>query len=91
MATRMALASVVVAAFPVFFATSVQAVEGRIGTIRVCSETNETRCTTGAVRQTTLGRQVQLPGGSWVDCAGDCRQKLRIKTVDFWYDQMLRF
>ena len=36
---------------------------------------------TGAVRQTSLGPQVQLPGGSWVycrtSCADACRQTSR--------------
>ena len=38
----------------------------------------------GPVRRTRLGRQVQLPGGSWVDCSKSCAETLRIKTVDFW-------
>ena len=38
----------------------------------------------GPVRYTRLGRQVQLPGGSWVYCAKSCAETLRIKTVDFW-------
>jgi len=38
----------------------------------------------GRVRQTQLGRQVQLPGGSWVYCSNSCTETLRVKTVDFW-------
>jgi hypothetical protein len=30
---------------------------------------------------------VRLPGGTWIDCAGDCRDKLRAETIDFWYEQ----
>jgi hypothetical protein len=48
------------------------------------------KCTTGAVRNTTYGKQVQLPGGKWIDCAGDCSRKLRKNTVDFWQEQMLQ-
>ena len=39
---------------------------------------------TGAVRQTSLGPQVQLPGGSWVYCRTSCTDTLRVETVDFW-------
>lgn len=38
----------------------------------------------GAVRHTNLGRQVQLPGGSWVYCERSCSETLRANTVDFW-------
>jgi hypothetical protein len=47
-------------------------------------------CATGTIRNTAYGKQVQLPGGTWVDCAGDCREKLRKKTVDYWHEQMLQ-
>ena len=40
---------------------------------------------TGAVRQTSLGPQVQLPGGSWVHCRTSCADTLRVETVDFWH------
>lgn len=39
------------------------------------------------VRRTRLGPQVQLPGGSWVDCANSCAETLRVKTVDFWQSE----
>ena len=39
---------------------------------------------TGAVRPTSLGPQVQLPGGSWVYCRTSCSDTLRVETVDFW-------
>ena len=38
----------------------------------------------GPVRHTRLGRQVRLPGGSWVYCSKSCAETLRVKTVDFW-------
>lgn len=68
---------------------SALAVEGRLGTVKACSAVLAGKCATGVVRNTTYGQQVQLPGGTWVDCAGDCRRKLRKSTVDFWQEQML--
>lgn len=41
----------------------------------------------GAVRATSLGNQVQLPGGSWVYCRRSCSETLRAETVDFWEAQ----
>lgn len=38
----------------------------------------------GLVRPTSLGPQVQLPGGSWVYCKRSCAETLRAETVDFW-------
>lgn len=38
----------------------------------------------GAVRRTSLGPQVQLPGGSWIYCRISCSETLRVETVDFW-------
>lgn len=38
----------------------------------------------GAVRNTPRGRQVQLPGGSWIYCRATCASTLREETVDFW-------
>lgn len=38
----------------------------------------------GPVRQTSLGLQVKLPGGSWVYCRRSCSETLRVETVDFW-------
>jgi hypothetical protein len=29
-------------------------------------------------------RQVQLPGGTWIDCRQTCSDTLRRETVDFW-------
>ncbi len=37
------------------------------------------------VRAGPSGRpQVQLPGGTWIDCAYTCSDTLRRETVDFW-------
>ena len=66
------------------------AMDGRVGAVKACSEVNSDKCATGTIRNTAYGKEVQLPGGTWVDCAGDCREKLRKKTVDFWHEQMLR-
>jgi len=50
----------------------------------------------GAVRLGQYGRQVQLPGGTWVDCVKPglifrrnrpCTETLRMETVDFWESQ----
>lgn len=38
----------------------------------------------GPVRATPRGRQVQLPGGSWIYCRATCSDTLREETVDFW-------
>lgn len=37
---------------------------------------------TGAVRQTELGPQVQLPSGHWEYCRRSCAETLRVETVD---------
>lgn len=59
-------------------------------TVSACSKLHSGKCVTGDVKQTRMGEKVRLPGGTWVDCAGDCKDKLRSKTVDFWYEQMNR-
>lgn len=41
----------------------------------------------GAVRPTSLGPQVQLPGGAWIYCRRSCSETLRAETVDFWEAQ----
>lgn len=38
----------------------------------------------GPVRQTSMGWQVRLPGGTWVYCRRSCSETLRVETVDFW-------
>lgn len=39
---------------------------------------------TGAVRPSRFGYQVQMPGGTWIDCRRSCSETLRVETVDFW-------
>ena len=41
------------------------------------------RSVTGAVRQTELGPQVQLPGGHWEYCRRSCQETLRVQSIDF--------
>lgn len=36
-------------------------------------------------RPSQFGREVRLPGGTWIDCAGDCRETLREESIDFFY------
>lgn len=38
----------------------------------------------GAVRETRLGPQVRLPGGTWEYCRRSCSETLRVETVDIW-------
>lgn len=38
----------------------------------------------GAVRATSLGPQVRLPGGTWEYCRRSCSETLRVETVDIW-------
>ena len=47
-------------------------------------------CVTGPVRNARFGQEVRLPGGTWYHCAGDCRDKLRSETVDFWDEHQRR-
>jgi uncharacterized Fe-S cluster protein YjdI len=58
--------------------------------VTVCSKKHSARCVTGQTKVYDFGKKVRLPGGTWVDCAGDCQNKLREKTVDFWYEKKLR-
>ena len=38
----------------------------------------------GPVRAARHGREVRLPGGTWIDCARSCSETLRTESVDFW-------
>ena len=33
--------------------------------------------------------QIQLPGGTWIDCQYSCSDTLRRETVDFWQSRQL--
>ena len=57
------------------------------GTIKACSRRGH-GCIVAAVRQGRQGPEVRLPGGTWVGCAGDCRESVLEKTLDFWDMQM---
>jgi hypothetical protein len=40
------------------------------------------------VRRGSHGRlEVQLPGGTWIECGRSCRDTLRRETVDFWHSR----
>jgi hypothetical protein len=56
------------------------------GTIRACSHYGH-GCVTAPVRSGAHGREVRLPGGTWIHCAGDCRETLVDTTIDFWDKQ----
>jgi hypothetical protein len=47
-------------------------------------------CVSGPTRRGQNEREVRLPGGTWYGCAGDCRDKLRAETVDFWDEHQRR-
>ncbi len=47
-------------------------------------------CVSGPTRRGQYEREVRLPGGTWYGCAGDCRDKLRAETVDFWDERQRR-
>jgi hypothetical protein len=47
-------------------------------------------CVSGPTRRGQYEREVRLPGGTWYGCAGDCRDKLRAETVDFWDEHQRR-
>ncbi len=38
----------------------------------------------GPVRRGARNLEVQLPGGTWVDCGRNCGDALRRETIDFW-------
>jgi hypothetical protein len=33
--------------------------------------------------------EVQLPGGTWIDCGGDCREAVMREHLEFWPRRML--
>lgn len=59
--------------------------------ITVCSVVHSSKCITAPTKVAPLGKKVRLPGGSWIDCEGDCKEKLRIKSLDFWHEKMPRY
>ncbi len=53
------------------------------GTVSVCSRYGA-GCISAPVRQGRNGREIRLPGGTWIECKGDCRNTLREETLDFF-------
>ena len=53
------------------------------GTVSSCSNFGK-GCATAAVRSNRGRTELRLPGGTWIDCAGNCKDRLRVETVDFW-------
>ncbi len=64
--------------------TPVVAQSGRSsGMVTGCSQFGK-GCVSGPTRAGRFGREVRLPGGTWIGCAGSCAETLRNETVDFW-------
>ena len=55
--------------------------KGKGGPVKTSARTRTVRV--GAV----ILNEVELPGGTWVDCAGDCATAYREATTDFWDTQ----
>ena len=55
----------------------------RAGIVSVCSRFSG-KCTSAPVRAGRFGSEVRLPGGTWISCAGSCKDTLRDETIDFW-------
>lgn len=53
------------------------------GSVTACSHYAR-GCVSGSVRRGRRQAQVRMPGGTWIDCKGDCRQTLREESVDFF-------
>ena len=85
---RLALrSSVLIALAATAFAPAAMAVNVKSATVTACSTNGRHGCYTAPVRQTRLGPQMRLKGGTWIWCEGDCRDTLRRATIDFWDDQ----
>lgn len=68
------------------FATDMAAARGGDrdrGAATTCSRYGSD-CISAQTRRGRLGREVRLPGGTWIDCKGDCRNTLREETIDFF-------
>jgi hypothetical protein len=55
----------------------------RGGVVTGCSSFGK-RCISGPTRTGRFGREVRMPGGTWIGCRGSCADTLRDETVDFW-------
>ena len=76
--------SIVASALP---ATAASPRRGAEGSVQACSHRGH-GCITVQVRQGQHGPEVRLPGGTWVDCAGDCRLTAVEQSIDFWDKQI---
>lgn len=83
------VATAITAAATAAFADRLTSRERATGKVTACSTYGE-GCTTAPVRQTSVGPQVRLKGGTWIYCEVDCQDTLRRATVDFWHDQRER-
>ena len=62
---------------------SLPATEAAAESVTACSRYGK-GCVTAPVRRTRFGAEVRFPGGTWIGCSGDCREKLRDESIDFW-------
>lgn len=53
------------------------------GTVVGCSHFGH-GCVTAPTRPAKFGPEVRMPGGTWIGCAGDCRDTIVAQTIDFW-------
>jgi hypothetical protein len=61
------------------------------GIVTVTSQRPPFKSITLATRDVEINRirfrEVELPGGTWIDCAGDCPVAVRRAREDFWETQ----
>jgi hypothetical protein len=88
-AVLIAVAIVVIAAYGIWYQRAHPRVIVKTGTVNVtkpggASLVARTRTVqVGAV----LLNEVELPGGTWIDCAGDCATAFNEAQSDFWAKQ----
>lgn len=70
-------------------ASSKKASRESYGTVTAISITTAQRVT-APVRKGRWGDEVRMPSGYWTDCSGDCRETLRVKTIDFFVEMEQR-
>ena len=60
-----------------------------VGNVEVANAKGERiRLVTRSVENgSVLRSEVELPGGTWIDCGGDCATAARKATVDLWDEQ----
>ena len=89
MALLLAIAMVIVAAYGIWYHRVHPREIIRQGSIAI-----ETKGDNGPVKTSARTRtvrvgavvlnEVELPGGTWIDCGGDCLAAYRQGTTDFW-------